>query len=790
MDGQVLAASRTSQSSKHISRQRPSSATNFKRFKFSVILNELLILIVLFYLMNNNTNWSSYRLVEATAPTADASVQLNDNEDAKSDEPSNDLLAESGSVENDELISANATAPLWHEEQAIEDFDIRSAIETNNSMATTLAPSDQDCPEPQIELPDNAIRIGFATLYALILPFGLFGNAITLYVMLKKKGPISIMDIFIANLALSDILLCAFGVPVTPINSLVYGYWTFGRLFCKLFALTMSSSVYISTLTMICIAYHRYELIVRPHKSHMSKKHAYLLCASTWLLAFLVTLPFLLNVDIAQSCLLEHCEEQWQGEMSRFRYSIITLMLQFFLPLTTSSYMYGSIFNRLRRQEQLRRKRWHLIEAATPMTSQLVSGRADCTASSGYLSHHHYLASHHQNNNNHRYRNKLGRQVFGCDRRHALSLAASGPSAAGPASRASRRLIKVTTLDLQPKGIEPEENGSIDSNYTNYSKTAQLDGVINGSLRNTTRFHYLAEIRSDHDERDELDAESTGRGSGGTRPASALGAVQLAPRGGSSPSPDAELHLSSDSVGANCDATSANITKVSASVLQQQIDEEHQQQMVAWAANRRQLATSRQTSSGSVGQLAGIDTIAGPGSSCGLDGTSGPTTVTTPVAIGAQFCVLKRATSDLAPPSQRRASVGLEPAEVSASSVAISEQLNKLQAKKAAAFMSAKVEQLQHRNWRIRQTNLKLLAVVGLFACSWLPLNMFNVVSDYFSLGGDTAQMRLIFIIAHTFASISVCYNPILYAWMSENYRQELANILPGKLTRRLLSNS
>lgn len=207
-------------------------------------------------------------------------------------------------------------------------------------------------------IPSISIRIVFFSLYGLIFAIGLLGNTLTLYAMRRKRRDrFSVIDIFIANLALSDIMLCLFAVPITPIYSLYHGYWVFGPILCKALAFAQGSSVYISTFTMISIAHLRYQLIVHPLSDSMSKLTAFLLNLLTWIIGFLVTLPYLMHVGLLpENCSIKFCDESWDHEIDRFWFSVITIILQFCLPFIAVSFFYGSIFWKLRQQRNIRRQ--------------------------------------------------------------------------------------------------------------------------------------------------------------------------------------------------------------------------------------------------------------------------------------------------------------------------------------------------------------------------------------------------------------------------------------------------
>ncbi|CAG9560964.1 unnamed protein product [Danaus chrysippus] len=97
---------------------------------------------------------------------------------------------------------------------------------------------------------------------------------------------------------------------------------------------------------------------------------------------------------------------------------------------------------------------------------------------------------------------------------------------------------------------------------------------------------------------------------------------------------------------------------------------------------------------------------------------------------------------------------------------------------------------------RKRRTNRMLIAMVAIFGLSWLPLNLINISSDFYSLAEDWRYYMVLFFIAHFIAMSSTCYNPFLYAWLNENFRKEFKQILPclgaivGKKSKRNYNQS
>jgi neuropeptide Y receptor len=81
---------------------------------------------------------------------------------------------------------------------------------------------------------DGGLKVFFYGLYLLIFMLGIAGNALVCYVVLRNPSMHTVTNIFITNLALSDILLCIFAVPFTPLYLLTYKEWVFGSALCHL----------------------------------------------------------------------------------------------------------------------------------------------------------------------------------------------------------------------------------------------------------------------------------------------------------------------------------------------------------------------------------------------------------------------------------------------------------------------------------------------------------------------------------------------------------------------------
>ncbi|CAK5097176.1 unnamed protein product [Meloidogyne enterolobii] len=71
--------------------------------------------------------------------------------------------------------------------------------------------------------------------FAIIFCLSVVGNSIVVVVILQQQSMRSVTNLYLLNLALSDLLLSVVCMPPTLVSSLVY-CWVFGDLLCKLLA--------------------------------------------------------------------------------------------------------------------------------------------------------------------------------------------------------------------------------------------------------------------------------------------------------------------------------------------------------------------------------------------------------------------------------------------------------------------------------------------------------------------------------------------------------------------------
>uniref|UniRef100_A0A1I8FF20 G_PROTEIN_RECEP_F1_2 domain-containing protein n=1 Tax=Macrostomum lignano TaxID=282301 RepID=A0A1I8FF20_9PLAT len=142
----------------------------------------------------------------------------------------------------------------------------------------------------------------FATIisvYCLFILFGLFGNGMVILTVWRNRSMRNARNIFIVNLAVSDFILCLLTQPMNIMRLFPnFISWEFGRLLCKVVNTLTGLNMFVSTFSITAIALDRFQVIVYPTRTRMSR-HAMTLClAAIWGSAGLMASPLALFADI------------------------------------------------------------------------------------------------------------------------------------------------------------------------------------------------------------------------------------------------------------------------------------------------------------------------------------------------------------------------------------------------------------------------------------------------------------------------------------------------------------
>lgn len=195
-------------------------------------------------------------------------------------------------------------------------------------------------------------------VYSVLIVVGAAGNSLVVCAVARKPAMRTARNMFIVNLAISDLLLCLITMPLTLMEILTK-YWPLGRypFACKMLGTLQATSIFVSTISITAIALDRYQVIVYPTRESLQKLGAVIILSCIWVAAIILASPMffwrtLKHHDIHLPSIgieyIAYCLEEWPVEHGRAYYSLFSLVVQYVLPIITVSVAYSRICRKLR----------------------------------------------------------------------------------------------------------------------------------------------------------------------------------------------------------------------------------------------------------------------------------------------------------------------------------------------------------------------------------------------------------------------------------------------------------
>ena len=138
------------------------------------------------------------------------------------------------------------------------------------------------------------LETGFYTLVLLLL---FAGNFMTLLVMFLYRRMRTIPNMFVASLAVSDLLFGVLLALPLDIPTLVTSQWPFNDLTCQFQGYTTTILTVASIHTLVLMAVNRYFRIVKPDKYHryFTKKKTMMMILVSWASSMIAPFPYFLS---------------------------------------------------------------------------------------------------------------------------------------------------------------------------------------------------------------------------------------------------------------------------------------------------------------------------------------------------------------------------------------------------------------------------------------------------------------------------------------------------------------
>lgn len=247
--------------------------------------------------------------------------------------------------------SNNCTLALsaWSSGNGSEAVDAARRVAEQPVLAATVAMV-PDGPFPTVDVPDHA----HYTIGSVILAIGItgmIGNFLVIYAFSRSRSLRTPANMFIINLAITDLLMCITQTPIFFTTSM-HKRWIFGEKACEVYAFCGALFGICSMITLTVIAVDRYFVITRPLASIgvLSQKRALLILTGAWLYSLGWSLPpfFGWSAYVPEG-LMTSCTWDYMTFTPSVRaYTMLLFIFVFFLPLFIIMYCYYFIFRAIR----------------------------------------------------------------------------------------------------------------------------------------------------------------------------------------------------------------------------------------------------------------------------------------------------------------------------------------------------------------------------------------------------------------------------------------------------------
>ena len=136
--------------------------------------------------------------------------------------------------------------------------------------------------------------------YVVIFLVAVFGNSFGLFVVLKKSSSKSATNLFIANMAVADLLLTFTVMPFSVAYFYRYNRWfggVLGTVTCKALFYAIPISIAATVFTMMFISLDRFYAIFYPLREKLFRKPK-ILSAIIWVLSIVLMIPYVLMFQV------------------------------------------------------------------------------------------------------------------------------------------------------------------------------------------------------------------------------------------------------------------------------------------------------------------------------------------------------------------------------------------------------------------------------------------------------------------------------------------------------------
>ena len=221
-------------------------------------------------------------------------------------------------------------------------------MNTLHNLTCNISPSGADYVASPPPIPPGYLQATAAVVYTLLSILTLGGNALVCLIVFHYMGTTTVTNLFIANLAVTDLFVGLFCIPIVLISDYLLSDWPFGVFMCKFTSIVQSVFVVCTVYTLIAMSVDRYIAIIHPLHPKLTRDQCHKLIAGLWAFALIFSSPIFFEMHVHHICFQRNGQELSQTVcqtnglhpwIQKF-YNFATLTIIYLIPLCALSVVY------------------------------------------------------------------------------------------------------------------------------------------------------------------------------------------------------------------------------------------------------------------------------------------------------------------------------------------------------------------------------------------------------------------------------------------------------------------
>ncbi|KAF1763249.1 hypothetical protein GCK72_011515 [Caenorhabditis remanei] len=245
------------------------------------------------------------------------------------------------------LLNATSSGASSSPSEGVSSIWTTSNNNQNDTLLTTTMSSVQQ--EEICRFRGTTENYTIAVTFFVIFLLSVVGNSVVLIVIIKQRAMRSITNIYLMNLAASDMMLSVVCMPPTLV-SMVMNCWMFGNYMCKILAYLQPVVVTASAYTLAVIAFERYFAICKPLHSRIwqTRSHAYAMITLVWVIAIAANILMLFMYEQQTYSSNGYTCAPIHPPIYHFAYQVYMTVVLLVIPLVVMTGLYGNVITSLK----------------------------------------------------------------------------------------------------------------------------------------------------------------------------------------------------------------------------------------------------------------------------------------------------------------------------------------------------------------------------------------------------------------------------------------------------------